>query len=507
MKFITPFEEYLLLEASRKEMIQRFNQEYQELYNKLAHQVDVSMLNQIKGRLLSYKPVIDKFGLKEKILNVNSISELFSIFDEMKKLKNEIQPQHELTPEEKAILSFPRKFQGTIREIVNKEHPSINELKRIADITNNLILAIERQGKDKELIEAKSLEHFEDILKRVELVTVANKWADLLPRRLRIHMKNIENLEKFADIISDSIEYYGYYKDVILKKVAKVNTIDEFFELLTEEIGKLSTSNSEIIKELEPYIDNGLQIEHHDDNYLLVWIYSYEASTAVGRSRNWCISYPPDSSGESYFKSYVLNDFNKQYFVWDFTKDKTDLEYRVGVTIDRETGKPSYCHLANDNSCLSRVESFPWYKYMHNLTPQEIKIWYDFLVENGIKIDNPEVILEYAIATKDVETFKKSFNTYKNNYISNPVKFKQLLINIVDNNLMDFLKIITDSLNTGTLLPGFGTLLIKAYENGNKEMFEFLKTLVDKRTLMVLKNSSIKNEEMKKYLEYYQKTL
>jgi hypothetical protein len=72
---------------------------------------------------------------------------------------------------------------------------------------------------------------------------------------------------------------------------------------------------------------------------------------------------------------------------------------------------------------------------------------------------------------------------------------------------MDFLKIITDSLNTGTLLPGFGTLLIKAYENGNKEMFEFLKSLVDKRTLMVLKNSSIKNEEMKKYLEYYQKTL
>jgi hypothetical protein len=505
MKIITLFKNYLILEASQqtKDLI---DQTYQQLYD-VIQQTDSDKLNIVKNILYKYPNAVLKNQTNQiKLLNATDWLDFIKVIAEINKSKTQ---NITMTPMEQAIRIYPDVYRDTIRKFIKNVNHSVNNIKMVGEMTKDLRLAIESQNRVEDLVNAKTLEEFQDILMQVKSMSNAYKWInELLSSPVKEELKEIDNVKRLAGIISGAHKYFEYYKHVILKKTKMLKTVEEYFDLVEYELNQVMSSKIDILNSFKPFLNgNGLKIEHDDGIYLVVWIYSYEASNTVGRPNNWCISYPKRLDGPGYFKNYVLKSFNKQYFIWDFTEKSTSLKYNIGVTIDRETGEPNYCHLTNDNSCMDYVENFGWYKYLHNLTSSEVKIWYDYLIKNNVKIDNPEIILEYSIASNDINTFSNSFNTYKNNYISNPVKLKMLLLNIVENNLMDFLKIVTNNLNSRMLLPGFGTLLIKAYNNGNKEMFNYLKNLVDKRTLMVLKNSAIKNEEMNKYLEYYQKTL
>ena len=77
---IIKFEEFLN-EASRKEIINQFNLEYQELYNRLASKVDDATLTKIKGRLFANRRYINALGLKDDILRADNLHDLFKIFD------------------------------------------------------------------------------------------------------------------------------------------------------------------------------------------------------------------------------------------------------------------------------------------------------------------------------------------------------------------------------------------------------------------------------------------
>ena len=75
---------------------------------------------------------------------------------------------------------------------------------------------------------------------------------------------------------------------------------------------------------------------------LMVKVNNFGASHAIGSS-HWCIS-----QSKGYWDSYV-NEFTQQYFIYDFTKDISDIKHMIGATIS-PSGRISYAHFANDKA-------------------------------------------------------------------------------------------------------------------------------------------------------------
>jgi len=56
-------------------------------------------------------------------------------------------------------------------------------------------------------------------------------------------------------------------------------------------------------------------------------------------------------SSVTYFNSYTSNE-SKQYFIFDFNKDKSSNESLIGITLDKE-GNLNTAHLTNDEAIVS----------------------------------------------------------------------------------------------------------------------------------------------------------
>ena len=75
---------------------------------------------------------------------------------------------------------------------------------------------------------------------------------------------------------------------------------------------------------------------------MMVKVNNFKSSHIIGAPA-WCIS-----QSSSYWNSYV-NEFTQQYFLYDFTKDISDIKHMIGATI-APSGKISYAHFANDRA-------------------------------------------------------------------------------------------------------------------------------------------------------------
>jgi len=75
---------------------------------------------------------------------------------------------------------------------------------------------------------------------------------------------------------------------------------------------------------------------------LMIRVLDFKASQQLGSGR-WCIV-----TSESMWNSYV-NDFTNQYFIYDFTKEKSDVKHLIGATIS-PGGKITSAHWADDTS-------------------------------------------------------------------------------------------------------------------------------------------------------------
>ena len=74
----------------------------------------------------------------------------------------------------------------------------------------------------------------------------------------------------------------------------------------------------------------------------MIRVNDYKASCKIG-SKHWCIS-----TSQSMWDSYV-NDFTNQYFVYDFTKDISDIRHMIGTTVS-PGGKITSGHWADDST-------------------------------------------------------------------------------------------------------------------------------------------------------------
>jgi len=474
---------------------EKFNAEYEGLYKRLQKKVDEKTLNSIKGRMFAHRKSIDQFDLSDSLKNAKTEKEVYKIFDKINSLSNELETKNIKKSETEILIDkFPKKFQKTIKEIVKIENVSTEVLTDVYDRISNYILAIEAQERDEELIKAKTIEQVEDVLKRVELVSRANKWSDLIPHKYRAQAK--KQLEKFADIISDFNDYEDYKKS-FLKKANVYSNAKSFFDGLAKFVEGSKDGIDEIIAKINSV--EGAEIETINKNVIIAWIYTKKASIKLGSSQ-WCISY---NSSSNYFNSYVFNAMNKQYFVWDLTKKPSSNEYRVGITLNGD-GIPSHAHLKNDSSCLSNIKSYHWFKYLKPMTNTQMRTWIKYLSKNNIKFPNAEIALYASIEDNDFELFKTIVDGNYSTFSNNKMTMTKIMKLLIDHEYLNYIKYLSSKSNG--VISGMGQMFIYSYENKKIEIFKYFRSLITSDMLELIRKISKTFPEYKKFIEYYNKT-
>lgn len=127
-------------------------------------------------------------------------------------------------------------------------------------------------------------------------------------------------------------------QETLGKKMASFKTSDDFNKALRQVYAIHSGFNNDVISEKAASVN--AEIIQNDFDRVIIKIENFEQSTTLG-SASWCIV-----RDNVHFNSY--KEDCHQYFVYDFTKDATDVRSLVGVTL-RQDGRHSAAHFKNDS--------------------------------------------------------------------------------------------------------------------------------------------------------------
>ena len=144
----------------------------------------------------------------------------------------------------------------------------------------------------------------------------------------RIFYSKLKDFKKLDDVIDYAINYV---------KSVNNNQFSKFMKKIDEVNTKFGPQN-------------GARISYDKDGYLVIEVNSYISNRELNGHTSHCIA----RSG-SYWDSY-LEDFNKQYYVYNFNLDPTDNNSVIGMTI-KPNGELKAAHAKNDSNVLSSFKS------------------------------------------------------------------------------------------------------------------------------------------------------
>lgn len=182
------------------------------------------------------------------------------------------------------------------------------------------------------------IEAAEDKLTEILLDNSVKQTIKGLTSSKNIHLFNEESHDLIKQIFNEKIKIETL-NNFIGKKIARFKTSEDLNLALNQFINSFGFSYKGIINKAN---DLGIDILSKDNNTVILQINNFEQSSAIG-SASWCIC-----SSVTYFNSYTSNE-SKQYFIFDFNKDKSSNESLIGITLDKE-GNLNTAHLKNDEA-------------------------------------------------------------------------------------------------------------------------------------------------------------
>lgn len=202
-------------------------------------------------------------------------------------------------------------------------------------------------GIDKPIDEFNKLEDLYDFIQSYEINRKVNQVINQLPSESR---KNAN--DKLKNLISLNIEYASFIKKFYKDKGGRYKTPETLFNDTKDYIENLKGDFNlpSMLKKIE---GENVDVIVATPDILMVRVNDYETSCNIG-SKHWCIS-----TSESYWKSYV-NEATVQFFIWDFTKDRSDKRHMIGATISpgyNGLGKITSAHWSDD----TRVENLSYF--------------------------------------------------------------------------------------------------------------------------------------------------
>lgn len=238
-------------------------------------------------------------------------------------------------------------YMGTFTKWMIEDHESFDKLEDIfkkLKSVNNL---------DKKVDEFKKAEDLYDYLQIFETDRTVKQILKSLPSKSR---ENAD--EKLIALLKMNLQHADAIKSLYKKKGGRYNP-DHVHDNVVEKPNEFATyadwlydDTKTLIKNLDGGFNSeaikkkmkGLNVDIVEDrpDLLMLRIHDYEASKNLG-SPHWCIV-----TSEHLFHSYVT-PFTVQYFVYDFSKDVSDIRHMIGTTVAKGP-RITHGHWADDSA-------------------------------------------------------------------------------------------------------------------------------------------------------------
>lgn len=206
---------------------------------------------------------------------------------------------------------------------------------------------------------------FETLSDKLELMIIENEKQKFVKKFISNKYKHLVNDDtvKLFHIIKDDLDISDHkvVQGLITKKLAAYKSPEEFNKALKGIINQVSGGKKKILKTIE---DNNINLIHQDDEVIIVNVETYEQICKIG-TENWCIV------RDKYFFEDYVNFPNKQYVIFDLTKDNIDPLYMLGVTIDHK-GNSTAAHDMEDEAIEDEVFK-KWRKYLKPMSREVIE--------------------------------------------------------------------------------------------------------------------------------------
>ena len=206
---------------------------------------------------------------------------------------------------------------GQMTKFFFEQKIAIEEIETLLEWLNK-----NRKKLPKNVLNYDTFEEINDDITKIENKIKSKKVYNLLPSNLKrkVSYIDIDFLERAVeierlDILDDFKIKVSTIKDVDYLYVR----MDEFIEYYSDDVSFYS-----LPIRLERY-DTEIKFIDKEKKIIIAEIFDYEASKDLG-SRNWCIQY-----SESRWRTYTRGG-RKQYFIWDFSKKRSDSNYAIAFT-------------------------------------------------------------------------------------------------------------------------------------------------------------------------------
>ena len=215
-------------------------------------------------------------------------------------------------------------YLGKFTEWIFKDEYPFNQIEMVFNELSKVKL-------DKDINQFESPEKLYDYLTEFKINQRVNQVFKSLPSGSR----RLVN-DKLHNLIKLNIQYSDSIKDFYSKKGGRYKGSDKLYNDTESLINNLSGGwDVESIK-YKPE-----ELVYKDGSTLILHIKDYDRSCDLG-SQHWCIS-----TDKSMWKDYT-EGFNKQYFIYDFSKSQSDKKSMIGVTINT-SGLISACYYKDDS--------------------------------------------------------------------------------------------------------------------------------------------------------------
>jgi hypothetical protein len=321
---------------------------------------------------------------------------------------------------------------------------------------------------DKPITNFESAKDLYQYIRNLEIGSLINKLIKSIPSRNR----NKVNTDTLKEFLKDNIDEYDNIKNLFSKfgGSPRFNRDEKMVNFIKSALKNLKVNNAESV----PYLED--ELVYKDDFVLILHIKSHKRACELF-TPEFCISDPNDPK---FWRNYTSN-FQKQYFIWDFTKDPTDKESFMGLTIKPDGTIRAFQNKTNNPSqnfsILSSYKKYltPYSKEYIKSEVNDIKdyIRYGILDEVKKEIKSKEDIkneyLKISVKYNQTEVFKYFIELGADPSIENDYCF----INAIKNDNLEIVKmLINDQRVNIRTNNNFGLKWAKKYDK--KEILELL---------------------------------
>lgn len=230
------------------------------------------------------------------------------------------------------------------KNLLHKENYNINGcIQTINSFIQNETILRNYDFNIKENLKDTTLEALDDQINAIKNKHSIRQLAHSITSNKYKHLYNEMTYKLFGELFESKVSE-KVIQENIGKKVASLNTPEELNETLKKFINFLNNFSYESIN--SKAFETNSESVYDSDNMLILKVNDFETSNKLG-STSWCIS-----RKQHYFNSYVTDEDNYQFFIYDFNKDAKNNQSMIGITL-RKDGTHEAAHLKDDRELSS----------------------------------------------------------------------------------------------------------------------------------------------------------